>query len=180
MEARGKKTLGKAIDEIIAAVEALDEPARMTAVRAACEHLGLTVPNSSEGRRDEPPSPPAPPVPPAASSAGAGEPPKQAAVYDIRSFKGQKAPGNAIEMACVVAYFLESLAGPAERKGEVSAADLEKYFKQGGYPLPKRMPQLLVNARGAGYLDSTGHGKYKLNPVGHNLVAHKLPKKSSK
>jgi len=83
-------------------------------------------------------------------------------------------------MACVVAYYLESLAAPSDRKTEVGAADLEKYFKQGGYPLPKRMPQVLVDARGAGYFDSAGHGKYKLNPVGHNLVVHKLPKKKSK
>jgi hypothetical protein len=33
MESPGKKTLGQAIDEIIAAVEALDEPARVTALR---------------------------------------------------------------------------------------------------------------------------------------------------
>jgi hypothetical protein len=42
------------------------------------------------------------------------------------------------------------------------------------------MPQVLVDARGAGYFDSAGRGKYKLNPVGHNLVVHKLPKKKAK
>lgn len=42
--ASGKKTLGSAIDEIVMALEALDEAARATAVRAACEHLGLAVP----------------------------------------------------------------------------------------------------------------------------------------
>jgi hypothetical protein len=173
METRGKKTLGQAIDEIIAAVEALEEPARVTALRAACEHLGLSA-LASPGAQAE--APVAQPAPQASASPTAAP----AAIHDIRSFKAQKAPSSAVEMACVVAYFLESLATPAERKAEVSAADLEKYFKQGGYPLPKRMPQLLVNARGAGYFDSTGHGKYKLNPVGHNLVAHKLPKKTGK
>jgi hypothetical protein len=174
MESRGKKTLGQAIDEIIAAVEALDEPARVTAIRAACEHLGLTELASPGARQAETP------VLQPTTQASAGTTAAPAAIHDIRSFKNLKAPGSAIEMACVVAYFLESLAAPGERKSEVSGGDLEKYFKQGGYPLPKRMPQLLVNARGAGYFDSARHGKYKLNPVGHNLVAHKLPKKTSK
>jgi hypothetical protein len=79
-------------------------------------------------------------------------------------------------MACVVAYYLGTLTPAAERKEEVSSNDLEKYFKQANYPLPKRIVQLLVNARASGYFDSAGHGKYKLNPVGHNLVVHSLPK----
>ncbi len=174
MQAAGKKTLGQAIDEIIAALEGLDEPARATAVRAAIEHLGLSaLAPPGSGQADTPaPQPPAEPTTHTATA-----PP---AIQDIRSFKAQKAPASAIEMACVVAYFMESLAAPGERKADVSTADLKKYFKQGGYPLQKRMPQLLVSAKGAGYFDSAGHGKYKLNPVGHNLVAHKLPRKTAK
>ncbi len=172
MTADGKKTLGQAIDEIVAAVEALDETDRATAVMAACQHLGLSTrsPNAQPSRENarqivEPTT---------------GAQPVTGSVHDIRTVKDQKGPSSAIEMACVVAYYLESLAAPSDRKTEVGAADLEKYFKQGGYPLPKRMPQVLVDARGAGYFDSAGHGKYKLNPVGHNLVVHKLPKKKSK
>jgi len=33
----------------------------------------------------------------------------------------------------------------------------------------------LVHAKNAGYLDSSGPGSYKLNPVGYNLVAHAMP-----
>jgi hypothetical protein len=109
-----------------------------------------------------------------------GVQPFGAAVSDIRSFKDQKAPGSTVEMACVVAYYLESLAPPGERKTEVGASDLERYFKQGGYPLPKRMDQVLIDARAAGYFDSPARGKYKLNPVGHNLVVQKLPKTRAK
>ena len=36
-----EKNIRKAIDEIIAALESLPESARATAIRAACEHLGL-------------------------------------------------------------------------------------------------------------------------------------------
>jgi hypothetical protein len=34
----------------------------------------------------------------------------------------------------------------------------------------------LVNAKNAGYLDRIASGQYRLNPVGHNLVTHKLPR----
>lgn len=178
-----KKTLGQAIDDIVTALSALEEGARMTAIRAACEHLGLAVPIAgTSGTPGEVtsvvstqamsnPSPPAAVISAVAPSS---------AVHDIRTFKDQKAPGNAVEMACLVAYYLDSLAGADERKKEINSADLEKYFKQAGYKLPKRMPQLLVNAKSSGYFDSAGHGKYKLNPVGYNLVVHGLPKTAGK
>lgn len=170
--ASGKKTLGSAIDEIVTALEALDESARATAVRAACEHLGLVVPVSGETGASSGSTPA--PVPEHDASLTSAAPPQP--ITDIRTLKEQKQPTSAAEMACVVAYYLESLAPPGERTKEVSSSDLEKYFKQGGYRLPKRMPQLLVNARASGYFDSAGHGKYRLNPVGHNLVVHNLPK----
>jgi hypothetical protein len=174
VESHGKKTLGQAIDEIVAAVEALDESARMTALKAACEHLGFAgIAPGSPARVESH-------VKEAPVHAGFTPQAPVSSVHDIRSLKDEKQPGSALEMACVVAYFLESLAAPGDRKAEVGVPDLEKYFKQGGYPLRKRMAQVLVDARGAGYFDSAGRGKYKLNPVGHNLVVHKLPKREPK
>lgn len=75
-------------------------------------------------------------------------------------------------MAAIVAYYLAELASPSERKDTVSTADLEKYFKQAGYPLPKALRVTLANAAAAGYFDAVARGKYKLNPVGYNLVVH--------
>jgi hypothetical protein len=95
---------------------------------------------------------------------------------DIRTFKQQKAPASANEMACLVAYYLQHMAPTAERKAAISAADVDKYFNQAGYPLPRRSDQLLVNARSAGYFDSAGRGMYRLNAVGSNLVTHTLPR----
>jgi hypothetical protein len=169
MNVSEKKTLGKAIDEMISALEALDVSSRSTAVRAACDHLGITLPQASQG---------------AAFSAGADagdEAPGSAVavphtVVDIRTLKEQKQPSTATEMACLVAYYLDTLPPPSERKRVVSVSDMEKYFKQAGHRLPKYMAQVLVDARAAGYFDSVGRGKYKLNPVGHNLVVHGLPK----
>lgn len=171
MSTSAKKTLGNAIDDIVAALEALDEASRPTAIRAACEHLGMTVPASSAA-----PSSGSAPAQVTGAGPAASSAPASQAITDIRTFKEQKQPASAAEMACVVAYYLDTLAPAGERKQEVSSNDLEKYFKQAGYRLPKRMAQVLVDARAAGYFDSAGHGKYKLNPVGHNLVVHSLPK----
>ena len=79
-------------------------------------------------------------------------------------------------MACVVAYYLQELAPEAERKETTSTADLEKYFKQAGFQLPRAMEQVLRDAKSSGYFESASRGEYKLNAVGYNLVAHNLPK----
>jgi hypothetical protein len=167
--ASDSKSLGTAIDEIVAALEGLPEPARLTAIRAACDHLA--IPNTMAGGSSigdttigalgdvVPATPSMPPRP-----------------TDVRSLKEQKKPGSAVEMAALLAYYLQHLAPASERKPQISAADVEKYFLQADFPLPKRSDQLLVNAKAAGYFDSPTRGAYRLNPVGHNLVAHSLPR----
>jgi len=167
-----RKTLGSAIDEIVAALEGLDDATRLTAVRAACEHLGVRGLEQGAdvlGRGSS-----------EIGSGGAdvgGPPPALSPVVDIRTLKDQKKPSNAAEMACLTAYYLDSLAPASERKKDISSADIEKYFKQAGFPLPKSWQQLLTDSKAAGYFDSVSRGKYKLNAVGYNLVAHSLPKK---
>lgn len=161
------KSIGAAIDELIAALEPLEGAARLTAIRAACDHLSIPLQggpalggpliNFSSGE------------PSASDVRAAGQ-------VDIRTFKQQKAPSSANEMACVLAYYLQHLAPADQRKSTISAADVDKYFNQAGFPLPRRSDQLLVNARAAGYFESAGRGAYKLNAVGHNLVAHSLPR----
>jgi hypothetical protein len=84
--------------------------------------------------------------------------------------------GTAIEMACIVGYFLQNVAQSDERKTAIKGEDVDKYFRQAGYPLPKAKGQLLVDAKSSGYFDSAGVGAYKLNAVGYNLVAHSLPR----
>ena len=79
-------------------------------------------------------------------------------------------------MACVVAFYLQEHAPKAERTKEVTTADLERLFKQAAFKLPARMQQVLVDAKTAGYFESTDRGKYKLTRVGYNLVTHSLPK----
>jgi hypothetical protein len=58
------------------------------------------------------------------------------------------------------------------------AKDVETYFKDAQHPLPANSGMTLTNAKNAGYLESAGSGQFKLNPVGHNLVVHTLPRTS--
>lgn len=120
-------------------------------------------------------------VPPGGSAdVGGNGPPKNAlqpALADVRSLKENKRPGNAVEMAALVAYYLAELAPEGERSKILTRNLLTKYFKQAGYPLPKHPNMTLVDTKNAGYLDPGGRGTYQLNPVGYNLIAHALPRK---
>lgn len=159
-----KATLGQAIDSMIEALEPLDIVSRQTAVNAVCAHLGLesSIKNSSSEEST--------PLKPDNNNSSN-------LVIDIRTFKDQKNPKTAVQMACLVAYYLQELAPQNERKETINSTDLTKYFKQAGYKLPKAIPQLLPDARVAGYFESApGKGEYSLNAVGYNLVAHNLPK----
>jgi hypothetical protein len=162
------KSLGSAIDEIITALSALPEPSRIIAIRAACSELDIEVADAvaSITESQQPMG--------VATDAPLGTVPT--AGTDIRTLKEQKNPSNAIEMALVLAYYLQHFAPLPERKTQIAAADINKYFVQADFPLPKRADQLLVDARAAGYFDSPSRGVYALNPVGHNLVAHSLPR----
>jgi hypothetical protein len=164
-------TLGQSIDKIIEALEAIDPDSRHAALSAACVHLKITptLPKATSIQ---------PQIPTQSSENQTPSPISNtpiAGVADIRSLKESKQPKGAKQMACLVAYYLQELATSTERKESVGTADLEKYFKQAGFPLPKKLEQVLVDCKRAGYCDSSGRGLYKLTPVGYNLVAHNLP-----
>lgn len=166
-------SLGQAIDKLIEALEPLDPSTRQTAINAACTHLNVqfTGKETIDAKLRES-SIDRIPISDAISTQ------KQ---VDIRTFKEEKIPKTAVQMACVVAFYLQELAPQNERKQTVNSEDLEKYFKQAKFQLPKVIKQLLPDARVAGYFDSApGKGEYTLNAVGYNLVAHNLPQKPSK
>ncbi len=94
----------------------------------------------------------------------------------IRDLKEEKRPTSSNQMAALVAYYLSEAAPEAERKAAINASDLERYFKQAGFKLPKVIAQALPNAAAAGYFDPVGNGLYRLNAVGYNLVVHGLPR----
>lgn len=164
-----------AIQQLIAALEPLDEEARSRVVGYVFGRLGISGPRHS----------PEFSVLGAGSAAAAGVPtgaarPPQSQPLDIRTLREQKSPRSATEMAAVAAYYLSELAPLAERKREMTAADVTRLFKHAGFPLPGTPKMTLVHAKNAGYLDpGSDRGTYVLNPVGYNLVAHKLPSGAS-
>jgi hypothetical protein len=94
----------------------------------------------------------------------------------LRDLKEEKKPQSAIEMAVLVAYYLSHVVTGTEHKDVITPKDIETYFKIADFQLPKKSAFTLPNTKKAGYLDSIGKGKYKLNPVGYNLIAHNLPR----
>jgi hypothetical protein len=162
------KTLGKVIDEIISALGSLDESAKVIAIKAVCEHLKIGPPETMETK---PPSP--------ALKTDLPDIKTIPPVVDIKTLREQKKPTSANEMAAVVAFYLSELVVQNDRKQEFDLSDMKKYFNQASYPLPRQPRVLLQNAKNAGYFDSIGEGKYRLNPVGYNLVAYNLPRSTS-
>jgi len=166
-DTKEKPTLGSAIDQIESILSLLDEKSRRIAVNTVCEHLGIEIGGVQ--------------TPVRVASGGLSRVVADAQtsaprITDIRSFARDKTPSSAIERAVFVAYYVAELAPEGERKDSINKEDLKIYFKQAGFPLPKRPEQTLVNARHAGYLDAVGEGRYRLNPVGYNLIAHGLPR----
>jgi hypothetical protein len=102
-------------------------------------------------------------------------PPVRKDEVHIKDLREEKKPKSAIEMTALVAYYLSHLAPKNERKDTITRKDIETYFKIAEYRLPSQIAFTLPNTKRAGYLDSAGQGKYKLNPVGYNLVVHSLP-----
>jgi hypothetical protein len=149
-----------AVKAIVTALEPLDRPARDRVLSAVLALLGS-----------------APVVAPAGAPTVEVSPAEAtpARVTDIRTLREEKQPRSANEMAALAAYYLANLAPPSDKSETVGSADMERLFKQGGYPLPKKLNMLLPNATAAGYFDQAGRARYRLNPVGHNLVAHALP-----
>jgi len=94
---------------------------------------------------------------------------------DIRAFFEEKQPSSDVEAAAVAAYYHKYLTPLGQRKDAIDAPTLVDAFRLARRPLPAKAAYTLVNARNAGYLESTGEsGFYRLNPVGFNLVEHAL------
>jgi hypothetical protein len=171
--AESKVSLGQAIDQIITALQGLDQNGQVTAISAACHHLKIPMspgnqPDSKHQVKDKPD---------AANKRDSITGKPVVNQTDIRSLKEEKDPESAKQMACLVAYYLDELAPVGEQKQTVNNQDIEKYFKQAGFKLPKHPDQVLPDAKRSGYFESSAKGGYKLNAVGYNLVVHGLPAK---
>jgi len=155
-----------AIKAVLAALTPLSEKARASVLEYVSRRLDLAPPQQS-------PQPAAAVLP----ASGAGAPLEG---VHIKAFKEQKKPRSANEMAALVAYYLGNVAPRDQRKSTINQKDVESQFKIGEFPLPQSVRQTLPNAKNAGYFDLAGDGEYKLNAVGHNLVAHSMPRGAGK
>lgn len=157
-----------AIKALQATLEPLKPDARTRVIGYAFSALGITVPQN----------PPAPTVPLALATIVPPPHPQNlppGSPTDILTLKEEKQPSSSIQMIAVMSYYLAQLAPANERRDYITVEDIQKYFVQARYPLPGAPSQALIHAKNAGYLDAIEAGKYRLNSVGHNLVAHKMP-----
>lgn len=146
-----------AIEGIIAALEGFDKESQQRIIDFVIDRTGLASP--TVGSRIVQTTFPQPPV------------------QDILTLTTEKKPRYATQMAAVVAYYLSEVAPIEERKTAIEHDDIKTYFKQARFRLPKSIKDVLIHATQAGYFDYLGGNKYKLNPVGYNLVVHALPEK---
>jgi hypothetical protein len=152
----------------------LKPEARDNVIGYVFRRLGITAPAAAAQAQPATAHPDSAAVP-AAPTVSSSTP--QHAPTDLRSLREQKRPTSVNQMVAIVAYYLMHLAPAHERRDYIVGDDVKKYFTQANFELPNSNPNVtLVNAKNAGYLDSIGNGHYRLNPVGHNLVTHKLPR----
>jgi hypothetical protein len=162
-----------AIKTLLGVLTPLTPEARHNVIDYVFRRLGITA-SAVAG-----PAQPAAPQPasPAASAAPNFQLSPPSTPTDLRSLTELKQPKSANQMVAILAYYLANLAPMDLRRDHIVPDDIKKYFPQANFELPTSPPTMtLVNAKNAGYLDGLGTGQYRLNPVGHNLVTHKLPR----
>lgn len=159
-----------AINAVVAALSPLREEQRLRALEYVLRRFNAVALQAASVGAAQPAFQPTASAPPALFTSGA-----PGIIMDIRTLKEAKQPKSANEMAALVAFYLSEVASTVERKPEIGKTDIERYFKLANFKLTANAGQTLVNAKNAGYLDAgSGTGQYKLNPVGYNLVAHRM------
>jgi hypothetical protein len=162
----------KAITTLISVLKPLEPQARIHILDFVFKRLGISLPAAEPFT----PAAPSPLAPPASPPTPPTPPTPAGTLVDIRGFADEKKPKTVNEKVAVVAYYLAHLAPAAERRDQITADDIQPYFIQAGFALPTSSGSMtLTNAKNAGYLNALERGQYRLNAVGHNLVAHKLP-----
>ncbi|WP_426423749.1 hypothetical protein [Bradyrhizobium genosp. A] len=170
----------EAIGKLIEVLQPLSPETRANVLQFVFKALNITMAGEAPAAPAAPAFTPAPPgAAPAHISAPVRQPPAPpaGALTDLRSLKEQKQPKTVNQMVAIMAYYLAHLAPDGERRDHITPVDIARYFPQAGFELPTGPPaQTLLNAKNGGYLEQIATGQYKLNPVGHNLVTHRLPR----
>ena len=154
-----------AAQKIVAELQGMKQEDQQLAIQFATQTLrlvGFTPPASQQSPSIAPTQTPSIPVPSAGRST------------DIKSFTDTKSPKTDTQFTAVVAYYYQFEAPPDARKSEIDVEVMKEAARQARRHQRKWI-FTLTNAKNAGYLDSAGGGKFKLNAVGENLVAITLP-----
>lgn len=157
----------EAIKTVLNALDPLDEETRANVLEYVLKKLKLDIGQLSSSGQGA--------IPETGGSPQNSNSESETPIH-IEKFKELKQPKTDMEMAVLVAYYLQYVAPPEEKKLVLSNDDLDTYFKIANYPIPGGMIHLLKNTKNAGYLDQAAHGQYKLNAVGYNLVKHNMPR----
>jgi hypothetical protein len=155
----------EAVRIIISTLEPFDPQSRERILRWCREKLGLTPEVSA---------------PQAAAPSRSGEGIELApGPQDIRNFIRAKRPGSDPQFVAAVAYYYQFEAPEAERKNTIDGEDVIDACRKLGRNRPARVAQTMVNACTSGVIDRAGQrGRYKLNAMGENLVAMRLPEQN--
>lgn len=159
----------EAIKTILKTLQDLDDDNRKNVIEYVLKRIGFILPvnggkDSDDGNNKK-------------SQNGEGDTEE---IQHIKQFRELKQPKSALEMAVIIAYYLQYVAEAEKRKDRIGVTDLQTWFRIADYPLPRgEMRFVLVNTKNAGYIDSVGNGEYKLNAIGYNLVKHNLPRQDS-
>lgn len=171
-ETEKKPSFGEAVDLLVKTLKAFDEKQQRTLVSTVCALLELKI---AEPQAPQPPTVGTTPLASTPTPPPSGKDRPGEHTTDIRALREEKNPKSATQMAAVVGYYLKELAPEGERRDTLKTQDLEKYFKQAKYELPKKLEQVLIDSKRAGYFEVVTRGEYRLTRVGYNLVAHRLP-----
>ncbi len=139
------------------------------------ESLGLSVIPTGVGPHI-PSAPPSSSTAPSTHSEGrVSSPHESIRQKDIKMFVDEKQPKTDMQFAAVVAYYHRFEAAEPNRKGTITAEDLQEGTRLAVRSRFKAPHSTLNNAVKQGYFDRAGRGEFKLNAVGENLVAMALP-----
>lgn len=168
-------TLGQAIDALVQALKPLKDTDRVTAIRAACEHLGTQFSTAIAQSMDQSQQT-AISTDRSCAQQPAAVTQQPAQTTDIRSFVENKKPKTDQHFAAVVAYFYRFVAPEQQKKPAINGEDLLEACRLTGRKRPPRPATTLNNAFKFGLLErgDTG-GSYSINSVGENLVAMAMP-----
>jgi hypothetical protein len=162
----------KAISALLLALRPLKPASRINVLDFVVKQLGIPLAGSQPSPVHSNLATPTAAQPVATLS----QPAAPTILHDIRTFAAEKNPRTVNEKVAVIGYYLAHLASDAERRDHLISEDIKRYFIQAGFELPTAPPAVtLAHAKNAGYLNAMERGQFKLNAVGHNLVAHKLP-----